>query len=211
LQECHVVAATALAVATGDLAGAIGDPLELGNRVDAAVEDLESIRTDAHIDELADVRLWYRVEVGLVEDVRRRVDVALDDVARVVRHAWQRLEIGPLLVEHLGECSPGHRMGAPHRVRVAPPAKALAKRLAARKRPPVAEVLVDVSKRPLDFSFVRRISPRRHVYCKAVVCGEIDEADIQNRLIALPAVDDARHGVSDALVRYTFELSEAVV
>jgi hypothetical protein len=124
--------------------------------------------------------------------VRRRVDVALDDVACVVRHARQRLQVGPLLVEHLGERSPGHWMGALHRVRVAPPAKALAKRLAARKRPPVAEVLVDVSKRPLGFSFVRRISPRRNMYCKAVVCGEVDKTDIQDRLVALPAIDDAQ-------------------
>jgi DNA-directed RNA polymerase specialized sigma24 family protein len=43
LQQRHVVAAAALAVALGGLASTVGDPLELGDRVDAAVEDLKAI------------------------------------------------------------------------------------------------------------------------------------------------------------------------
>jgi hypothetical protein len=59
LQERHVVAAAALAIARRDLACAVRDPLELGDRVDAAIEDrfrtTSGIRTAVYRGELRPV------------------------------------------------------------------------------------------------------------------------------------------------------------
>ena len=70
VQQRDVVAPPPLAIARRRLAGAVGDPRVLGDRVDAAVEDLEPVGTDADVDQLSEVLLGDRVEVGLVEDMR---------------------------------------------------------------------------------------------------------------------------------------------
>ncbi len=211
LEQRHVVAATSLSVIRSRLASTVGDPFDLGDRMDAAVEDLEPVGADAHVHELADMLLGDRVRVRLVEDVRRRVDVALHDVARVVGHPRQRLQVRPFLVEHLRERSPGHRVWPLHRVRVTPPRETLAKRLSAPKCPAVAEIVVDVPKRSFDFSFVLWVAARRDMHREAVVGGEVDEADVQDRLVAFPAVDDTRHRVRHALPWHTLELGKALV
>ena len=183
----------------------------LDQAVHAAVEDLDALDVDAHVHQVADVLVGYPVKVRLVPHVALRVHQPDDHVARVVRPRRQRLQVPPLLGEHLLDRPLGHRVRALVRLVARPPSQHLAEFLQAVEVPPVEQVQLGVPERPLDLALVPATPPRRDVHRQPVVGGEVDEAQIEDRPVALPAVHHPRHRVGHPLLRHPAEVLEALL
>src|SRR5579883_3227226 len=116
---------------------------------------------------------------------------------------------GALLGEHVGERVFGERMGSLHGFRLYPPREHLLELLDALELATVEKVLLDEPEWAFLLSLVTGHPPGGDVHGKAVVGGEIDEAHVQDRPTALPAIDHPGHGIGDALKRDAAEALEA--